>query len=438
MTVQAIDLKVIEDQKAEQVQLMRKAHDYLEKEGATQNELEDARKFIQQAEEIDKKVKAMESLRDMEMAQNADLLEAEKAKAKEAEEKARKAEDLAGFKHIGEYMQTIYLFREKGVYDRRLEKMRNETRAAGEKDMSGVTGTLGGFLLPTQQREDVLSARAEASRVRNRALVIPMANRFLEWSKLDLSQGALNKTAFFGGIIVYRTAEAQTIVGTRANFKKFRLEASALHGLVYIPIETIQDSPVSLEAYYRGPRGFGGAMAWREDWESIQGGGGAEMLGTLNAPCTLEVSRNSPAHFQFIDAVTMYSKMLLSGMDVIEWDMSQSVIPELMQMEDTNGNNLWIQMAANNVPDRLLGKKINFTEKVPALGTKGDVMLGDYSWYVMGDRETFELDIDKSAKFEEHMIAFKVTERNHGAPWLEGPITLADGETQVSPFVALN
>ena len=434
MTVQAIDVKVIEDKKAEQVKLMRMAREILEKDGATPNELESVNQYLQQADVIDKTVENMKRLQEMEMAQNEETVEEQKAALKAEAEKNKQAEDLAGFKHIGEAMKAVYYLREKGITDERLQKLGVHSDA--QKDMSSVTGTLGGFLLPTQQRQDVLSAQGEASRIRKRAMVIPMANRTLEWTKLDMSQGALNQTAFYGGIIVYRTSEAEAVTGTQAKFKKLRFEANAMRGLVYIPEETIMDSPVSLEAFYRGPRGFGGAMAWKEDWESIRGEGGDQMIGTLGAPCTLSVARNTTSHVEFIDFVTMYSKMLLNGLENVEWDMSQSVIPDLMQLKDDNDNFIWMQMAANNMPNRLLGQKINFTEKVPPLGTKGDVMLCDYSWYVMADRMLYTFDIDKSVKFVEGMIAYKVTQRNDGAPWLDTPITLADG-MQVSPFVAL-
>ncbi len=35
-------------------------------------------------------------------------------------------------------------------------------------------------------------------------------------------------------------------------------------------------------------------------------------------------------------------------------------------------------------------------------------------------------------------MTWRVVERVDGQPWIEKPITLQDGTTQVSPFVALN
>jgi hypothetical protein len=37
-----------------------------------------------------------------------------------------------------------------------------------------------------------------------------------------------------------------------------------------------------------------------------------------------------------------------------------------------------------------------------------------------------------------NQMTWRVVERVDGQPWVERPITLQDGSTQVSPFVALN
>lgn len=434
--MEPITLEVIEDQKAEAVQAVRKARDLLEKQGgATDADMVEINKYLQLAEDNEKAVKQMTRLRELEMSQNEAAIEAEKAAQKTELDEKKKKEELAGFKGGGEYMQAIYNARKKGKWDDRLDHMIAKRE---QKDMSSTQGSTGGFNMLVQQEQSVLTARAETNKIRNLAMVIPMMGRFLSWSKLDLGQGAAGKSAFFGGIVVYRTAEAEEITETEAKFKEFTLEAKELHGYVEIPKSTIQDSPASLEAFYRGQNGFGGAFGWREEWEALRGDGVNQMLGALNAPCRIEVTRNAGADFQFVDAVTMLSKMLLSGMDKVEWWMSQSVMPKLFQMKDANNNYIWMPNAVNGMPERLLGHKINWTEKVPALGTKGDVMLNDFSWFVMGDREGFELDISEDFKFKSNMVAFRATERNHGAPWLDTYITLADGAGTVSPFVVLN
>ena len=51
---------------------------------------------------------------------------------------------------------------------------------------------------------------------------------------------------------------------------------------------------------------------------------------------------------------------------------------------------------------------------------------------------TLEIVGSDQVYFTRNQVAIRVTRRVDGRPWLDGPITLGDGETQVSPFVILN
>lgn len=431
-----IDIKMIDDKKREAVQLVQRSKELLEQGGElTDQEKEQLDRYLQQAEEIEKSVKRMERLRELEISQNEAAIEVEKAKKAKEAEALKQKEATAGFPNVGVMMRAIHNAREKGIYDQRLAALE---APVDKKDMSSTTGSSGGFLLPTQQRTDILTARAEASFLRQYAMVVPMTSRYLEWSKLDLGEGASGKSAFFGGIVLYRTEEASSVTETNAKFKLFTMEATALHGYVEIPKETLADSPTSLEAFYRGPNGFGGAFAWREDYEALQGDGVKQMQGVIGANCVKSVSRNTGSDFKFVDAVTMLAGAIISGKENLIWVMNQSVMPKLFQMQDGASNNIWLPNAQSGMPNMLLGHPIHWTEKTPVLGTAGDVLLGDFSWYVLGDREGFELDISKDFKFQNYMVAFMATERNYGAPWLDAAITLADGSTTVSPFVKLS
>ena len=77
-------------------------------------------------------------------------------------------------------------------------------------------------------------------------------------------------------------------------------------------------------------------------------------------------------------------------------------------------------------------------EKLPALGTLGDLMLIDPSLYVIGDRQMLEIAASEHVNFLKNQMTWRVVERIDGQPWMDKPITLQDASSQVSPFVALN
>jgi HK97 family phage major capsid protein len=78
-----------------------------------------------------------------------------------------------------------------------------------------------------------------------------------------------------------------------------------------------------------------------------------------------------------------------------------------------------------------------WTEKLPREGTAGDVLLADWSYYLVGDRQATTVDTSIHNKFEYDKTTWRVVHRVDGRPWLSSPLTLADGTSTVSPFVIL-
>ena len=78
------------------------------------------------------------------------------------------------------------------------------------------------------------------------------------------------------------------------------------------------------------------------------------------------------------------------------------------------------------------------SEKLPPLGTKGDLILIDPRYYLIGDRMQATLAVSDHVNFLKNQVTFRLTRRCDGQPWIEKPITLQDGATTVSPFVVLN
>ena len=122
--------------------------------------------------------------------------------------------------------------------------------------------------------------------------------------------------------------------------------------------------------------------------------------------------------------------------------MSQSVLPQLYAMVDPNGNYIWLPTygvgVAAAAPGTLLGYPVIFTEKTPILGTTGDVLLCDFSQYLIGDRQAVTMASSIHERFRYDQTTFRMVMRVDGQEWCKAPIELADGATQVSPFVELD
>ena len=82
-------------------------------------------------------------------------------------------------------------------------------------------------------------------------------------------------------------------------------------------------------------------------------------------------------------------------------------------------------------------KAVIFTEKTEPLGSKGDILLADFSQYVIGLRSEMRFDVSIHVAFETDELLARLIERHDGQPLWDEPLTLADGVTTVSPFVVL-
>lgn len=383
--------------------------------------------YMANVDDIRKQAERMEDL----MQKDADLV-AHDSKAKLDAEKAEQEQKAkeAGFEHAWEFAKAVVDFVGLGVKDQRLEKL------MVTKDMSSEVGTSGAFLTPTIQNNEIIQTRGENSILRQRARVVQMGSPTVDFPAVDYGQGAAGKSAFFGGIDVDYVGEGAEPEGSDPKFTTVEMKAKEIAGHVDVPNTLLRDSPQSMEALLSGNGGFGGAMAWKEEWGALREKGGKQMLGIMESPAKILVSRATPADFTFVDAVTMASRMIMSGQPM--WMMAQSVMTKLYQMKDAADRYIWQPSAVTGKPDTLLGYPIKWTEKLPLLGVTGDVVLVDWSWYLLGDRGRITFDLSRESLFKKRMTTFMAVEAIDGQPWLQAPITLADGATTVSPFVILN
>jgi HK97 family phage major capsid protein len=268
-----------------------------------------------------------------------------------------------------------------------------------------------------------------------------MASATLQFPFLDVTTvQAAGVTPFFGGVQMYWTAEAQTRTETEPQFKMMELKAWELSGYSVSSNVLLQDAAFGLEKFLYAL--FGRAIGWFEEYAFLQGNGVGKPMGMLNAGATIPVNRSGGANtIVFADIATMWSKLLPYSVNKAIWAFSPSAVPQLLQLKDGANRAIFISIdqGATQAPYwSLLGRPAIMTEKVPPLGTKGDLMLIDPSLYVIGDRMQIEIAASEHVNFLKNQMTWRVVERVDGQPWLDKPITLQDATTQVSPFVALN
>src|SRR5262249_40160101 len=244
---------------------------------------------------------------------------------------------------------------------------------------------------------------------------------------------------FFGGVQMSWTAEGATRTETEPQFKQMELKAWELSGYSVSSNVLLQDSVIGLEKFLMTL--FGKAIAWFEEFAFLQGTGAGKPQGMLGCPAAIAVSRNTANHVFFPDVAAMWSKLLPISWNRAIWVFSPSVVTDLLQLKDGANRAIFISVdqGVTKAPNwSLLGRPAFPTEKVPALGSRGDLMLLDPSFYVIGDRMQIDVAASENFNFTKNQTTWRVVERVDGQPWLSGPVTLQDASSTVSPFVVLN
>lgn len=305
------------------------------------------------------------------------------------------------------------------------------------KALSENTGADGGFLVPDYWSNEILKISIEDSIIRNigpKTIDMPGPKFDIPAIKSTSQSGSV-----YGGIITYWGKESTNLSSndTKPAFGKISLDANKLYGYTESYEDLNMDAMTAIGPLLQEM--FGDAIAFEEDYQFINGDGVGKPLGVAQAACRATVSRGTASQIHTDDVVGMLARF--SGkLDKAVWIANQSTLTYLLTLQDAAGNYILFPGMSGNIagisPGSLYGIPIILSEKAQALGTEGDLILGDWSNYIVGDLHGLRVEESKDYKFGEDIRCWKVVKRVDGKPWLDSTITPKHGST-LSPFVLL-
>jgi HK97 family phage major capsid protein len=320
----------------------------------------------------------------------------------------------SGFHSMDEFLKTLHL----GRADQRLL---NSSMVEGIPEF-------GGYSVPEEYGAFLMDESLETEIIRPRATVWGMGS---ETKKVPAFDGADRTNHLFGGISGEWLEEGQT--GTRkvAKLRLIQLTAKKLACFSQASNELIADG-MSFEEMLAGALIKG--LGWYMDYAFINGTGEGQPLGILNDPALITVIKDTSqvaATITYQNVVNMFSRLAPSCFTNAVWLANPSVIPQLLTMTITIGTG-GAQIPVFREESgkfTLLGKEVLFTEKCPALGAKGDLILADLSQYAIGMRKEIALDRSNVPGWMEDMTDYRVIVRVDGQGTWDKPITPKNGTT---------
>ena len=324
------------------------------------------------------------------------------------------------------------------------EKVSREiTKAASTSGMEVSSDQYGGWLMPVEFQNRLLNAVEQKNVIMERCTKIPMGMPIVEIpyvNGFDLSSGLV-----YGGIQWTWVDELEAVTETRPKIGKIQLKLNKCMGMCYASDEILADSPQSMEALLKN--GFENGLTYALMYAFLRGSGAGMPQGILNAGCLVSVTQETdqPAGtIYFENIVKMYSQAFNPSNCV--WMANISCLPQMAAMNlavGTGGVPVWLPAGGISVSPypTLFGLPVIWTDHCSDVGTVGDIILADWSQYLVGQKsgkDVSNFDSSIHVKFEYMQTAFRFAYRTDGAAWWKTYYTPPQATTKYrSPFVVV-
>lgn len=311
------------------------------------------------------------------------------------------------------------------------------------KDLTGDTGSGGGYLVPEEFHAELFQLIEATSPIVARVRRIRVATDAGNFPALDISvvpTAGSGETAQAAGVKPTGRKQAGAYTETEPSFSQIAYRAKSLGGYTQIANELVADSAISIDAVLRAI--FEMALANRLEANILRGNGSdSQFLGILNAPVAVGVTPDTNNTFAYADMVEMISRFKgVSGQQPV-FVIHPSIFNDLASFaigsagipRGAGDQVMFGTMPGTNFP-------ILTSQHAPQADNSGCVILADLGAYLVLERQPFAIAYSEHAGFLNGVGTWRFDYRADGTPWMKSAITLADpqGSYTVSPFVYFN
>lgn len=339
--------------------------------------------------------------------------------------------NIGKFANLGEQLKAVYNAAQpnRPMID---ERLMNSASGANESVPSD-----GGFLVQTDFASELLKHTFETGILAPRCKKIPISTNAnaLKINALDDSSRA--NGARWGGIQTYWENEADELVSAKPKFRTMDLSLKKLTGLCYATDELLQDA-AALQSVIT--QGFAEEFGFKIDDTILNGNGSGQPLGILNSPAlvTVAAETSQTAKITVENLIKMWSRCWGRSRANAVWYVNQEIEPLLYTLKI---GDVPVYLPAGGLSEKpyatLFGRPIVPLEQCSALGSVGDIILGDMSQYLLIDKGGINAASSIHVRFLYDESVFRFIYRVDGQPIWNKPITPYKGSNTLSPFVTL-
>ena len=302
----------------------------------------------------------------------------------------------------------------------------------------------GGFLVQTDFSTELLRLVHETGQLSRRCDRKPISaganglkiNAVDETSRVDGSRS--------GGVLAYWTAEAGSLTKSKPTYRQMELTLQKLTGLYYATDELLMDV-TALGAFAQDA--FAEEFGFKVDDAIFRGGGAGMPLGILGHAGTVSVSKETGQAAATIvkeNIESMYARAWARSLPNMEWFINQDCWPQLFKLSQVvglGGVPVFIPPGGLSAAPfgSLLGRPVTPIEQCETVGTVGDIVLADFSQYLIIEKGSIEAASSIHVQFLTDETVFRFILRMDGQPKRNAALTPfkgGSGKTQ-SSFVSL-
>ena len=176
------------------------------------------------------------------------------------------------------------------------------------------------------------------------------------------------------------------------------------------------------------------AIVFGRDHLFLRGTGAGQPLGVINAPRTITVANDTgqaASSIVYENIVTMHSRLHPQCLGRAVWIANPTALPQLLQLSvpvGTGGSHVPVLNETAGTYS-ILGRPLLLTSKLPALGTRGDLMLVDRSQYVIGESPGIVVASSDHHKVLQGQRVWLAFTRIDGQPKWAAPYTPQHGDS---------
>jgi HK97 family phage major capsid protein len=340
------------------------------------------------------------------------------------------------FSSFGDQLRAVaqYGLTRGADYDPRLVRA---PTGAGEIDPSA-----GGFLVQTDFSTAVFMRAYDMGEILSRVEKLSLSTAANSIKIPGVDETSRVTGSRWGGVQSFWVGEGINPGATKPKFRLIELDLKKLMSLMYITDELLADASVLTSL---AGRAFSEEIMFMTEDGIFEGTGAGQPLGVMNAPALVTIAKEvgqASKTIVYENILKMWARCWVRSMQNACWFVNQDNLPQLFALSQVIGTaGVPVYLPANGISGKpygtMFGRDVVITEYNNTLGTAGDIVLADFSQYVLADKGGVQAATSMHVAFLTDEMVFRITYRVDGEPIWHAPLTPFKGSNTLSPFIAL-